>query len=55
MLLKDVQYDHFLFSGAVPRTFIGSVVIAWLTRIIMPLAHAVGFLHDKFDLQILGG
>ena len=37
-----------------PRTFIGSVVLAWLAKLAMPVAQITGHLSDKFDIQILG-
>ncbi|KAH9924097.1 glycosyltransferase family 22 protein [Amylocystis lapponica] len=47
------HYDHFLFPGAVPRTFIGSVSLAWLSTPIIHLACRAGLVSDKFDLQII--
>ena len=51
-----VKYDHQIFPGAVPRTFVGSVLLAWLTN---PILYLVGTRQDnlngtKFDIQILG-
>ncbi|KDR68602.1 hypothetical protein GALMADRAFT_146254 [Galerina marginata CBS 339.88] len=47
------NYDHFTFPGAVPRTFIGSVLLAWLTTPVIRLAARAGFLSTKFDMQVL--
>ncbi|KAF5327333.1 hypothetical protein D9619_003978 [Psilocybe cf. subviscida] len=47
------KYDHLIFPGAVPRTFIGSVLLAWLTDPVARLAHSGGYLTSKLDLQIL--
>lgn len=41
------QYDHMVFPGAVPRTFVGALILALLTR---PLLWA----SDTFDSQVLG-
>ncbi|PSR76658.1 hypothetical protein PHLCEN_2v8255 [Hermanssonia centrifuga] len=46
------NYDHFVFPGAVPRTFIGSVLLAWLSTPFIQAANALGLLSDKFQLQI---
>lgn len=37
-----------------PRTFLGSVLLAWLSDPVIRLAHYAGFVTDKFDLQIIG-
>ncbi|KAF8972290.1 alpha-1,6-mannosyltransferase subunit [Flammula alnicola] len=47
------NYDHFTFPGAVPRTFIGSVLLAWLTTPIIHLAAWLRLISTKFDIQIL--
>lgn len=47
------NYDHFTFPGAVPRTFIGSVLLAWLSNPVIRLANHLGFVFTKFDLQII--
>ncbi|KIO25047.1 glycosyltransferase family 22 protein [Tulasnella calospora MUT 4182] len=46
------RYDHFIFPGAVPRSFIGSVALAWLATPVFYLARTFGLLHSKLDLQI---
>ncbi|KAF8055562.1 glycosyltransferase family 22 protein [Lyophyllum atratum] len=46
-------YDHFTFSGAVPRTFVGAVLLSWLSQPIIELASWKGLISQKFDLQIL--
>ncbi|KAM0254799.1 hypothetical protein ACHAQJ_006398 [Trichoderma viride] len=46
-------YDHFTFSGAVPRTFVGSVLLAGVSQ---PLIALVGFQHAQFVVRaVLGG
>ncbi|KAF8910420.1 GPI mannosyltransferase [Gymnopilus junonius] len=47
------KYDHFAFPGVVPRTFIGSVLLAWLSRPIIALGAWSGLLTSKFQLQII--
>ncbi|EGN98733.1 glycosyltransferase family 22 protein [Serpula lacrymans var. lacrymans S7.3] len=46
------NYDHFVFSGVVPRTFIGSLILAWLSTPILHIASAFGFITSKLDIQI---
>lgn len=48
------QYDHFTFPGAVPRTFIGSVALAWISTPVIQFASWLGLVSTKFDLQIIG-
>lgn len=48
-----IQYDHFIFPGAVPRSFIGSVLLAWLTRPVVSILSSIGFIRSKFDIQII--
>ena len=38
----------------VPRTFIGSVLLAWLATPVLWLAASCGFLATKFEIQIIG-
>ncbi|PHH58476.1 hypothetical protein CDD80_2257 [Ophiocordyceps camponoti-rufipedis] len=38
-------YDHFAFPGAVPRTFVGPVLLAGLAQ---PILSVVGFRHAQF-------
>ncbi|KAG1814077.1 glycosyltransferase family 22 protein [Suillus variegatus] len=45
-------FDHNTFSGAVPRTFIGSILLAWLTSPVAYVASQWGLLSTKLDLQI---
>ena len=46
------NYDHFTFSGAVPRTFIGPVVLAAFAQ---PVVALVGFVHAQFVVRALLG
>ena len=48
------KYDHFTFPSAVPRTFIGSVLLAWISVPVIQLATWLGLATTKFDLQIIG-
>ncbi|OSC97695.1 glycosyltransferase family 22 protein [Trametes coccinea BRFM310] len=47
------HYDHFVFPGAVPRTFIGSVLLAWISRIALAIASKLTPFHDKVDIQVM--
>ncbi|KAG2145216.1 glycosyltransferase family 22 protein [Suillus clintonianus] len=46
------KFDHNTFPGAVPRTFIGSMLLAWLTSPVAYVASQWGLLSTKLDLQI---
>lgn len=43
-----------MFPGAVPRTFIGSVLLAWFSIPAIRIASFAGYLSSKSDLQIIG-
>ena len=46
-------YDHFTFPGAVPRSFIGSVVLSGVSQ---PVVALFGFQHAQFIVRaVLGG
>jgi alpha-1,6-mannosyltransferase len=45
-------YDHFEFPGAVPRTFIGAVVLAGVSR---PVVSLVGWQHGQFVVRAVLG
>ncbi|KAK7057747.1 mannosyltransferase [Favolaschia claudopus] len=47
------SYDHFVFPGAVPRTFIGSILLAWISKPVIYLASSFGFVPSKFELQVI--
>lgn len=46
------SYDHFAFPGAVPRTFIGPVLLAGVAR---PFAAFFGHSHSQFIVRALLG
>ena len=49
-----IEYDHKIFPGSVPRTFIGSVLLAWLSTPVIRIAATLGLIDSKIDLQVIG-
>ncbi|KAI0094379.1 Alg9-like mannosyltransferase family-domain-containing protein [Irpex rosettiformis] len=47
------KYDHLVFPGAVPRTFVGSVVLGFLSRPAAFFASHLGAISTKADLQVV--
>ncbi|KAI0312103.1 Alg9-like mannosyltransferase family-domain-containing protein [Amylostereum chailletii] len=47
------NYDHFTFSGAVPRSFVGSLALAALSTPVLHLATTFAYISFKFDVQII--
>ncbi|KAJ7099376.1 glycosyltransferase family 22 protein [Mycena belliarum] len=47
------NYDHFVFPGAVPRTFIGSVLLAWISTPVIYLANYFDLVPSKFEMQVI--
>ncbi|KZV62383.1 glycosyltransferase family 22 protein [Peniophora sp. CONT] len=47
------NYDHFTFSGPIPRSFVGSLVLATLSRPALLLASSFDLLNDKSDMQVV--
>ncbi|KAF9223821.1 glycosyltransferase family 22 protein [Gyrodon lividus] len=45
------NYDHNVFPGAVPRTFAGSIMLAWITAPFIYLGTLLGLMTSKLDLQ----
>jgi alpha-1,6-mannosyltransferase len=48
----ETAYDHFTFPGAVPRTFVGPVLLAGLSQ---PIVHFLGFAHAQLIVRGLLG
>ena len=46
------QYDHFDFPGAVPRTFVGPVLLAGISQ---PIIALVGFQHAQLVVRAVLG
>lgn len=49
-----IEYDHKTFPGVVPRTFTGSVLLAWVSAPVIKIAAALDLVCSKADLQIIG-
>ncbi|KAJ7033384.1 hypothetical protein C8F04DRAFT_935166, partial [Mycena alexandri] len=47
------HYDHFVFSGAVPRTFIGSVLLAWICQPVIYVAHSLAPNHRPTTVRLV--
>ncbi|KAI0306185.1 Alg9-like mannosyltransferase family-domain-containing protein [Multifurca ochricompacta] len=47
------KFDHKVFPGAVPRSFVGSIILAWLSNHIVRLANHLSLITSKSDLQIV--
>ncbi|KAF9778964.1 glycosyltransferase family 22 protein [Thelephora terrestris] len=47
------NFDHKIFPGAVPRTFIGSVLLAWVSAPVIKVAAALDLVDSKADLQVI--
>jgi len=52
--LVITKYDHNIFPGAVPRTFIGSVLLAWASTPIIRIAAGLDLIDSKIDVQVIG-
>lgn len=48
------SFDHLVFTGPIPRTFVGAVVLAALSRPFIYLLSAIGLLETKYGEQIIG-
>ena len=46
------SYDHFAFPGAVPRSFVGALVLAGVSQ---PLVWLAGFRHAQFVVRLVLG
>lgn len=49
-----IEYDHKIFPGAVPRSFVGSVLLAWVSTPIIKIAASLELIDSKIDLQVIG-
>ncbi|KAL0576840.1 Dol-P-Man:Man(7)GlcNAc(2)-PP-Dol alpha-1,6-mannosyltransferase [Marasmius crinis-equi] len=47
------KYDHFTFPGAVPRTFIGSMILGWISSPLIRLGSSFDLVSGKLDIQII--
>ncbi|KAH8990246.1 glycosyltransferase family 22 protein [Lactarius akahatsu] len=48
-----LEFDHKVFPGAVPRSFLGSIILAWLSNHAARLANDLSLITTKFDLQVV--
>ncbi|KIY72463.1 glycosyltransferase family 22 protein [Cylindrobasidium torrendii FP15055 ss-10] len=47
------NYDHFIFPSPVPRTFVGSVVLAYASKPVIWAATHAGLVQSGVDVQVL--
>ncbi|CAG8637864.1 12684_t:CDS:2, partial [Acaulospora colombiana] len=47
------KYDHFVFPGVVPRSFVGSVFLGGTARPVVALLSKIGLVQTKLDVQII--
>ncbi|KAI0067225.1 alpha-1,6-mannosyltransferase subunit [Artomyces pyxidatus] len=48
-----LKYDHRVFSGPVPRSFVGSLFLAGLSYPIILIASSYEYISEKSDLQVI--
>ena len=46
------KYDHHVFLGPIPRTFVGNILLSWVTAPFIRAGIALGVITSKFDLQL---
>ncbi|KAF5342526.1 hypothetical protein D9611_002046 [Ephemerocybe angulata] len=47
------NHDHNIFPGAVPRTFIGSIFLSWISTPLLQFASHLGLIENKFHIQVI--
>lgn len=50
----ELQYDHIEFPGAVPRSFIGPILLSGATWPLLALGKAAGLWRSGLAVQMLG-
>ncbi|EJD51119.1 hypothetical protein AURDEDRAFT_143051 [Auricularia subglabra TFB-10046 SS5] len=50
---RVARYDHRVFPGAVPRSFVGSLALAVAVKPALLFARVLGVIEHKFDIQLV--
>lgn len=53
-MFMNKKFDHFIFSGPIPRTFLGSTLLTCIVHPFISIAAYLNLISSKADLQIIG-